>query len=100
MTTDAIQIELSQLRAAFDAVMRHIESTSGSIFELRADYFWSVPNPDRYAVEDQPTLTIGQTSWSWENLQRERTGDDEETIGFAAVWIGEVLTAIGHAAVG
>lgn len=100
MTSDAIRIDLSELRSAFDTVIRHIESTEGAQVQLPADFFWSVPTPEIYVVDRNPPLTIGQISWSWENLRRERDGDDSATIGFAAVWLSEVLRAIGHETVG
>lgn len=96
MTSDAMRIDLSELRSAFDTVVRHIESSEGTQVQLPVDYFWSVPSPDLYDVERNPPLTIGQVSESWENLRRERDGDNSATIGFAAVWLSEVLRAIGH----
>jgi hypothetical protein len=41
-------------------------------------------------------LTIGQLSESWDNLKRERQSNDESTIGYAAVWLADVLKAIGY----
>jgi len=96
MTSDAIRIDLSELRSAFDTVIRHIKAAEGTQVHLAADYFWSVPSPDLYDVDRNPPLTIGQVSESWDNLRRERDGNDDVTIGFAAVWLGEVLRAIGH----
>ena len=91
-----MRIDLSELRSAFDTAIRHLESTEGTQVQLAIDYFWSVPTPDLYAVERNPPLTIGQISDSWQNLRREREGDDSATIGFSAVWLSDVLRAIGH----
>ena len=96
MTSDALQIDLTELRSAIDTVIRHIEAAEGTHVQLPVDYFWSVPSPDLYDVERNPPLTIGQISESWDNLRRERNGNDDMTIGFAAVWLSDVLRAIGH----
>jgi len=101
MTANPVQIDLRELRAALTTVLDHIESTSGSVVALPVDYFWSIPAPDLYNVDARPTdLTIGQISDSWENLTRERRGDDSAVIGYASVWLGEVLAAVGHNLVG
>ena len=96
MTSDAIRIDLAEMRSAFDTVIRHIEAAEGNQVELPVDYFWSVPPSDLYDVERDPPLTIGQISESWNNLRHERDGNGDETIGLAAVWLSDVLRAIGH----
>jgi hypothetical protein len=87
------------LRKVFDRVMIRIEETNGETVTLHEDYFYSVPFPEIYDIVDPthpPELTIGQLTESWEFLQRTKTAD--ETVAFEAVWIGDLLKAIGHLA--
>ena len=90
-----LKVDLAELRRAVDRVLEHIEDVSGGTVSISADYFWSVAEPDLYDPTSSPELTIGQLSESWNNLKRERDREGD-TIAFAAVWLGDVLKAIGH----
>ncbi len=100
-----LQIDLAELRRIFDRVLGHIEATHGSTVSLEGELFWSVPFPAIYDFDstgndslDQPILTIGSLADSWELLQR--SADPEGSISFEAVWLGDLLKAIGHSSVG
>lgn len=92
-----MDIDTRELRRIFDRVITHIEESNGSTVKLDYDFFFSVPFPEIYAVDtvQHPMLTIGQLTESWANLRR--TDEPGETIAFDAVWLGDLLKAIGHA---
>jgi len=92
---NGLEIPLGQLREVFDRVLTHIEEQNGLTVSLTEDYFFSVPFPEIYDVgPEQPQLTIGQLTETWGNLQREL----DDTLTWEAVWLGDLLKAIGHLA--
>ena len=91
-----LTIEIGELRRAIERVLDHVEQQHGSGVAIPADYFWSVPAPETYDVSSAPELTVGQLSESWDNVMKERNGDNGDTISFALVWLGDVMKAIGH----
>ena len=91
-----LEIDLSELRQAIECVLDHVEQANGKSLSLPADYFWSVAPPGIYDPSSPPDLTMGQLSESWRNLSRERAGTSEQTRTFAAVWLGDLMKAIGH----
>lgn len=91
-----LEVDLTELRNAIGLALDRIEDVNGSTVSIPADYFWSVPSPDAYDVNSAPQLTVGQLSETWDNLRRERERDGEGTIAYTAVWLGDVLKAIGH----
>lgn len=95
-----LKVDVAELRAALEVVVAHIEARQGPTLTIPDDYFWSVPYPEIYNPEQVPQLTMGQLDESWNNLACDRVGVDENTVGFAAVWLGEILTAVGHNSLG
>ncbi len=98
LVTDAwrLQIEIAELRRAIESVMDHLEETSGATTEVPQDFFWSVPGDAIFEVAERPELTIGQLAEWWHNLKRVRDGDSHSTVDYAAVWVGDILTGVGH----
>lgn len=39
-----------------------MKATYGDTLEITSEYFWSVPDGQKYDNYDEPTLTIGQVS--------------------------------------
>ncbi len=91
-----LDLSTAELRTALNTFVDHLEATKGLTVQLAEDYFWSVETPDHFDVEVPPEVSIGQLSWSWDNLARERQGDREITVDYAAEWLAEVLTGIGQ----
>lgn len=91
-----IDIDISELRRAIQRVLHRLEETHGTSISIPGDYFWSVPRDSIFEVFSAPDLTIGQLSESWDNLADERSGNAKHTIPYSAVWIGDVLKAIGY----
>lgn len=90
-----LTISTAELRAAMNAIVDHIEGSSGETVELSEDYFWWVHSGTGFDPDFAPAPTIGQNSEVWSNLERERKGDREHTITYSAVWLGQILAAIG-----
>ncbi|WP_232852416.1 hypothetical protein, partial [Nocardia acididurans] len=44
------------------AFTKHMKATYGDTLEITSEYFWSVPDGQKYDNYDEPTLTIGQVS--------------------------------------
>lgn len=64
---------------------------------LHEDFFYSLPFPEICDVtSDAPSLTIGQLTESWTNLQR--TQHIDSTVTSELVWLGDLLKALGHLA--
>ena len=96
--TDSVSID--ELREIFNRLMDHLETTGIDRVKLDCDFFWSIPQDELYNVyEDPKSLSIGQVSESLDFLNQIRLGQSEP-IGFALVWLADVLRAIGHKSIG
>ena len=91
-----LQVSTAELRSALNAIVDHLEDAHGSLIDLTEDYFWSLDSQEQFDPEQVPEATIGQYSWSWENLVKEREGSSEATITYAAVWASDILDRIGR----
>ncbi|MCL7380017.1 hypothetical protein [Streptomyces sp. 35G-GA-8] len=93
---EPVQIQLDQLRRAFDLLLKRVEASAGSAVPLEHDYFWSVPGDELYDVLNEPrTITIGQLSESWQHLE-DLVADPDRAVGQHLVWLADVLRAIGQ----
>ena len=96
-----LNVSTADLRAAFEAVIAHIEEGSGTEVALPDDYFWWIQCPAVYDVGTRPqpdSLTIGQLSEAWQFLLDSVRTDG--VVSQSAVWLSQVLRAVGEAAVG
>lgn len=92
-------ISTAELRAAFDAVITNIEQRSGTTMHVSEDFFWWLDRAATYDVMKEPSLsalTIGQLSEAWAFLTASVQGDC--LVPQAAVWLAQVLRAIGDEA--
>jgi hypothetical protein len=77
-------------------VLDLLEDKLGASIELRHDYFWTVPAGSLFVVDgEQPELVIGQVTESWNTLS-DMLDDEDTAISYGAVWLGDVLRAIGE----
>jgi hypothetical protein len=89
-------VRTKELRAAFDALMMHLESTGHAEIAVDDDYYWFVPRESRYDPQQQPTeLTIGQLSDDAREIRAIADGS-KEPIGYALVWLAALLTHFGE----
>jgi hypothetical protein len=101
----SLPVPISELRGLLDAMLSHIEEMNGPIVQIPHDYFWALHAPAIYDFEDspngqadrfkQPQLTIGSLKDSWEFLH-----SDAGHVAYEAVWLGQILTAIGNTVIG
>jgi hypothetical protein len=91
----SVVVNLTQLEAVTKHVFAALRAEVGDEVDVTEfDYFWSVPYDARNEVlEDPPELTIGQVSFSLDDL-REREPD---RFSYELVWLSEVLPALAKA---
>ncbi|MEV6977410.1 hypothetical protein [Kitasatospora sp. NPDC093806] len=96
----ALRIPLAELRRALDVLVRHVAASSpDGLVTVEDEAYWSVPPTEAGKVDDDPPeLTIGLLSESWEHLEQ-MIEDEDRTIGYGLVWLGDVLRAIGATAI-
>lgn len=94
------EIQVNNLRQAVSVLLDHLEESTGGTLTLDAEYFWSIAKDELYDPYETPhTLTTGQLSESWENLQN--IGNSPEmAINYALVWLSDVVKAVGYQVVG
>ena len=101
----SLPINIAELRGLVEGVLAHIEEFNGPVVDLPTDMFWAMHAPAMYEIEPSldegqsdlkhPELTIGSLADTWEFLHSE--GDP---VSYSAVWLSQILTAVGYAAKG
>lgn len=90
-------ITTSELRAAANLLLSHLEEHGLTDVEVDADFYWDVPQAARYDQYDEPKEhNVGQLSDDIQELKRLVKGD-APPIGYGLVWLGAVLRRIGEA---
>ncbi|MFC8730867.1 hypothetical protein ACFT5B_00215 [Luteimicrobium sp. NPDC057192] len=94
-STRGVVVDLKQLEAVTNHLLAALRAEVGDEVEVTEfDYFWSVPHDARNEVlEDPPELTIGQVSFSLDDLQER----EPDRISYELVWLSEVLPALAKA---
>lgn len=89
-------VSTTELRRVLDIILRSLEEHGISEIELKDDYYWDVPQDERYGVRDRPTqLSVGQLADDVNELKRILRGD-EPPQGLGLIWLGSVLRRIGE----
>ena len=91
-----LTVDLAELRRAIGIVLDDIEATVGSRVELPSDFFWTVLAPAKFDLLDTPEPTIGSLADDVHWVRDLRAGDRTDVLAYQAVWLGEVLTALGQ----
>jgi hypothetical protein len=88
-------VDIEELRAIIAKLLDAVETNEAEV-EIEADYYWDVPNDDRYDRYASPTqLTIGQLSDDWNELKRIGRGE-AAALPYALVWASSILRRIGE----
>ncbi|SEC45045.1 hypothetical protein SAMN04489745_2901 [Arthrobacter woluwensis] len=87
------RIDKSLLNEAFQILIEHVSDGSQSV-DIDGDYFWSVPPSVQEDMNSDPELTVGQYSECLEHLESV-VEDPENAVGYALVWLADVLRAVG-----
>lgn len=97
--SEPLRIPVVELRRAAEVLLEHVRNVEGDVIELDKDMFWVVPAEALYDVYQQPaTLDVGQLSESWQSVA-EIARDEKPALGYALVWLSDVLRAVGQAIV-
>lgn len=88
-------IAIDVLKAAAETLIERVREVEGDTVSLRHDMFWSIPADELFDVYNEPEeLTVGQLSDSWDQISR-ITSRDDAPVGYALVWLADVLRAVG-----
>ena len=89
-------VSTTELREALDAILRNLEEHGISEIELQDDYYWDVPQDERYGIREQPAqLDVGQLTDDVNELKRIVRGDSPP-YGLGLIWLASVLRRIGE----
>jgi hypothetical protein len=95
-----MKVKTADLRRAADVLWDHLEDTGHSEIEIDVDYYWDVPEGQRYDPYTEPVrLDLGQLSDDWKELTNvlERSS---EPVNYALVWLAAILRRIGESSPG
>ena len=91
-----IQIGIGELKRILELLADHIRNESGQTLTISEDYYWEVDERQLYnPTQDPDVFNLGQLSDDWQRLSKILHGEDPP-IGYALVWLGAVLRAIGQ----
>ncbi|MEL6151770.1 MAG: hypothetical protein AAFV33_08935 [Chloroflexota bacterium] len=89
------EITLDELKVIVEKLLQYHEQKGDSTLPIIHEYYWNIATEQRYNPHVSPTdFTIGQLSFDLQHL-REIAGGDREPTGYALVWLGQLLIAIG-----
>lgn len=93
-------VSLEDIEKAVQLLLRHLKEQQITHAEIPEDYYWDIPDEDRYEPAKTPTdLSLGQLSEDWERVQQILKGD-APPVGYALVWVASLLRKIGSSNVG
>lgn len=91
-----MKIEIDVLEEATKAVFKHLKEQKITDLKFDEDFYWNITQEDRYNPYDEPKeLTLGQLSDDWLEIKKIASGENE-TIGFALVWLASLYKIIGE----
>jgi hypothetical protein len=94
-----MRIKIADLRAISNLLFDYLEETERTEFDIDEDYYWSVPKTGRYDPSKEPTdMELGQLTFDWNELTAISRAESPP-IGYALVWLSEVLKTVGEKAV-
>jgi len=94
-----MRVSTTDLRRAVGLLLQHLEDTGRPEFEINEDYYWFVPEGSRFNPYEKPKeLTLGQLTDDWVEVKAIADGT-KEPIGYALVWLSQLLLRIGEKAV-
>ena len=91
-----MDVSLSELRAAANAVLSHLEQCGTTSVTIPDDYYWDVAKEHRYDRYKVPRVhTGGHLPADLQALQRMARGERPMT-GYGLVWLAAILRRIGE----
>lgn len=94
-----MRISTEEALLAAQKIVQHLEQAGWKEIEISQDFYWDISAERRYDPYEQPSeMTIGQLSEDWEHVLEIANGS-AEPIGYALVWLANVLRAMGETVV-
>jgi len=91
-----MQISIDELAVLCNKLLARLRELNIEVVELPQDYYWDIPQPERYAVYEEPdSFTIGQLSDDWADLTQ-LIDKEAEPILYNLVDLAAILRAIGE----
>ncbi len=95
-----MRVTTKELREATLALLKHLDETGQSEFEIDEDYYWSVPQEDLYDPYKTPSdLTLGQLSHDWDEVRSLAQGT-RAPLAYLLVWLAAVMRRVGEKGLG
>ncbi len=89
VSTDEIQVLVRTL-------CDYLDQSGRSELFLEGDYYWEIDSEQLQMLDNEPAdFSMGQLTENWSDLQKIASGDNPP-IGYAFVWLGHILTSLGH----
>jgi hypothetical protein len=91
-----MKVTIEELQEVWHVLSTHLRESNRAVVELDHDYYWSIEKEEMYDPSRDPaSLTLGQLSDDWNELQKIRSGT-APPIGYALVWLSSILRAVGE----
>ena len=91
-----MRIRTSELRRAAETLLGHLEQTGHSDIDIREDFYWDVPQDQRYDSYEEPKeLSVGQLSFDHEEIMKILSGESEP-VNYGLVWLAAILRRAGE----
>lgn len=93
-----MEITLQEIRQAFNVLLSDLERTRGSTLEIEDSYYWSIPQAERYRIDQTPDVELLGVGDLFDDIQETKAianGNNDPTPQ-GLVWLSAVLTRIGE----
>src|SRR6476659_5202373 len=91
-----MEVDFNELQQITETLLTHLRSSNLDSVELGVDFYWNMPKAAKYDPYYEPTsLTVGQLSDDWAELQRILSGE-REPLAHHLVWLAAILRAVGE----
>lgn len=91
-----MKISVHELLEVVQILRDHLQATKPPEIEVEEDYYWQVPESERYDPYKKPgELTLGQLSDDWSEL-RKLLDRDRVPAGLDLIWLANILRRLGE----
>jgi len=91
-----MEISVSRLKTITEKLFSHLENLGFETIEVTEDYYWNIPQEEKYVMEKNPeNLDIGQLTDDWD-LLRKLLENDRDPISYEFVWLAKIFEFIGE----
>ena len=91
-----MRLTTTELRRAADLLLAHLGKSGHGTIDINQDYYWSIPPAERYDPYNEPRqFGMGQLSDDVSEVRGILDGS-KPPVGYALVWLGAVLRAVGE----